>query len=64
MLNKIEMAIDREAMRTGKMGTDTVTVRLNLTDAEKEEFLNLDLSDNYNWEFEGNELTISYTEEI
>ena len=39
--------------------------RKELTDAEKEEFLNCEEYDskNYWWEFSGNELTITYVEE-
>jgi hypothetical protein len=62
---KIERAIDKKALKHGIMGTESCTVTLTLTDAEKAEFLNLDDfdSNNYWWEFDGNELTITYTEE-
>ena len=47
------------------MGTESCTVALTLTDEEKAKFLNLaDFdSNNYCWEFDENELTITYTEE-
>ena len=63
---KIKKMIEKEAMKIGIMGTESCTVTLTLTDAEKAEFLNLDDfdSNNYWWDFDGNELTITYTEEI
>ncbi len=63
---KIDRAIEKEAMKTGKMGTEPVTVEISLTTGEIEEFRNLEKYDNehYFWEIEGNTLRISYTEEI
>jgi antitoxin component of RelBE/YafQ-DinJ toxin-antitoxin module len=61
---KIEKAIEKEAMKKGIMGTENCTVTLTLTDAEKEEFRNLDLDEkHYWWEIDENELTVTYTEE-
>lgn len=59
-------AIEKKAMRTGAMGTEVVSVTLELTDEEKDEFLNMEDfdGDNYFWEFDGNKLEISYTEDI
>lgn len=53
-------------MKTGKMGTEPVTVEMTLTSGEIEEFRNLEKYDskNYFWEVEDNTLRISYTEEI
>ena len=64
-MKKIEKEIEKEIMSSGKMGTETVTVKIKLTDAEKEEFVNCEKYDsaNYSWEFDGKELIISYTEE-
>lgn len=45
---KIDRAIEKEAIKTGKMGTELVTVEMALTSGE----------------IEGNTLRISYTEEI
>lgn len=63
---KIDQAIEKEAMKTGKMGTEPVTVEMTLTSGEIEEFRNLEKYDskNYFWEVEDNTLRISYAEEI
>lgn len=63
---KIDRAIEKTAMKTGKMGTEPVTVEILLTTGEIEEFRNLEKYDNehYFWEIEDNTLRISYTEEI
>lgn len=63
---KIDRAIEKEAMRTGKMGTEPVTVEMALTTGEIEEFKTLEKydSEHYFWEIEDNTLRISYTEEI
>lgn len=65
-MKKIDKAIERKMMETGAMGTEAVTVKINLTGEEKEEFLNCEKydTDNYSWEFDGEELIISYTEEV
>ena len=64
-MNKIDKAIENEMMESGAMGTEPVMVKINLTDIEKDEFLNCEKYDskNYWWEFDGNTLVISYTEE-
>ena len=64
-MKKIDKAIEQKMMKFGIMGTEMVTVEINLTPEEKEEFLNCEKYDsgNYSWEFEGNTLVISYTEE-
>lgn len=59
---KIERAIEEKAMKHGIMGTESCTVTLKLTDAEKEEFGSFALDEHYWWEIDGNELTITYTE--
>lgn len=63
---KIDRAIEKAAMKTGKMGTEPVTVEMALTSGEIEEFRNLEKYDNehYFWEIEDNTLRISYAEEI
>lgn len=65
-MKKIDNTIEKEMMESGAMGTESVTVNIDLTDTEKEEFLNCEKYDsgNYYWEFDGNRLTISYAEEI
>ena len=65
-MNKIDRALEEKMMKTGAMGTEQVTVNLCLTDSEKEDFINCRKydSENYAWEFDGNELTISYVEEV
>lgn len=65
-MKKIDRAIEQKMMKFGIMGTEMVTIEINLTPEEKEEFLN-DCeqynSRNYSWEFEENTLIISYQEE-
>lgn len=65
-MKKIDIAIERKMMETGKCGTESVTVRINLTDEEKELFISSKKYDteNYFWCLSGNELEISYTEEV
>lgn len=64
-MKKIDDAIAKKMMESGKMGTETVTARIKLTAEEREQFLSCDKYDsaNYSWEFDGKELIISYTEE-
>ena len=66
LMERIDREIERKMMDTGRMGTETVTVSMNLTDEEKDLFHGIDKydSEHYFWEFDGNELTISYTEEV
>lgn len=64
IMQKIEKLLDEKARKYGYMGTESYAVTLNLTDSEKEEFHNLNLPSNYSWDIDGNELTISYTEDI
>lgn len=63
LLKKINNAIEEKAMRQGIYFPceEVVTVQLTLTDSEREEFYNLDLSDNYNYEINDNELCITYS---
>ena len=65
-MNKIDKAIEKKMMETGKMGTETVTTEINLTPEEKDKFLNCEKYDsvNYSWEFDGKKLIISYAEEV
>lgn len=65
-MKKIDDAIAKKMMESGAMGTEPVTVRIKLTEEEREQFLSCDKydSENYSWEFEGNTLIISYTEEV
>ena len=65
-MKKIDEAILKKMMESGAMGTETVTVEIQLSDVEKDEFLNCEKydSENYSWEFEDNTLIISYTEEV
>ena len=62
----IEEAIEREKMKTGKMGSEVVSVTIRMTDKELEIFKDIDLfnSQNYSWEIEDNNLIINYTEDI
>ena len=53
-------------MKTGKMGSEVVSVTIRMTDKELEIFKDIDLfnSQNYSWEIEDNNLIINYTEDI
>ena len=66
IIEMIEEAIEREKMKTGKMGSEVVSVSIRMTDKELETFKNIDLfnSENYSWEIEDNNLIINYTEDI
>lgn len=66
LIERIDREIERKMMDTGRMGTETVTVSMNLTDEEKDLFHGIDKydSEHYFWELDENELTISYTEEV
>lgn len=58
---RIEKAIEKECMKRGLMGNEGVSVTLQLTDEEKNEFLKTDLGEKYDWwEFETDgKLTVS-----
>ena len=66
IIEMIEEAIEREKMKTGKMGSEVVSVSIRMTDKELEIFKDIDLfnSQNYSWEIEDNNLIINYTEDI
>lgn len=66
LMERIDREIERKMMDTGRMGTETVTVSMNLTDEEKDLFHDIDKydSEHYFWELDESELTISYTEEV
>lgn len=61
---RIKREIERKVMKTGRMGSEDVSITLALTDEEKNEFLNgIELADNYSYELDNNELFVTYTEE-
>jgi len=66
---KIENAIDKEVLKTGKMGTETVSVEIELTDKEKEVVENADMEEykafgkKYWWELKGNKMLVNWSEE-
>lgn len=60
--SKIEKMMEEKRLKFGIMGSESCTIELTLTELEKEEFFNIEFSDDWNWEFEGNTLAISYTE--
>lgn len=64
LMERIDKAIEREIMRTGKTGTETVTVKLKISDREREAFHRIGKYENesYMWEVDGDELIINYTE--
>ncbi len=66
LIERIENKIEEKAMKYGLMGTEPVTVILELTNEERESFYTIEKYDeiNYSWDLEGNELTITYQEEV
>ena len=64
LMKRIERAIETEAMKTGKMGTESVVATLILSESEINEFETLEYSENYHMELEGNELYVRWTEEV
>jgi hypothetical protein len=72
LIERIERAIEKEILKSGKMGTETVSVSLTLTEEELCTFYKLDCfdSEKYSWEVErdtereGITLIILYTEEV
>lgn len=62
---RIITALEEKAMKFCIMGTETCTVTLDVTEEEKGEFLDLEEfeKDCYFYEFDGNQLVVSYTEE-
>jgi len=65
--DRIERVINEEIMKNGNVEADPVSVKLILTLDEKVTFIERiadELEDNYWWEFDGNELTISRNVEM
>lgn len=65
LIEKIDKTINNKAEKFGVMGTEQISVSIELTDEEKELFFEIDKYDteNYFYSFNGNVLDISYTEE-
>ncbi|MBQ3423218.1 MAG: hypothetical protein IJH34_16530 [Romboutsia sp.] len=61
--DKIEKEINEKYWNKGHMGAESVSINLTLSDAEKEEFLN-SLSDSYDYDLDGNNLSILFSENI
>lgn len=66
LYEKIIKELEKKIMKTGKMGIEQVRISMDLSDDEKELFIN-DISEkfdaHYFWELENNTLIITYTEE-
>lgn len=64
LLEKIEMLVEKEAERKGIYfpSNESVTITLELNNEEMDQFRDLDLSDNYHFEIEGNTVTITYSQ--
>ena len=62
LIKLIDDKIEREIMKTGKMGTEVVSIHVDLTANERETFTKIAQYDteNYWWEFEGDVLRLSY----
>lgn len=66
MKDRIESVIKEEMMKANETGTEPTTVKLILTLDEKVTFIERvadELDEYFWWEFDGNELTVSYIEE-
>ena len=64
LMDKITREIEAKRMKTSEMGTEGTSVRLSLTNEEISEFQNYNLDEHYFWEIDGNDLIITYTEDI
>jgi len=69
LFNKISNAIEEKATKYGIMGTENVSVTLTLTDDEVANELEGTIdnelnNEHYAWEREGNELIVTYTEDV
>lgn len=66
LISKIDRLVDNKIKASGSMGTESVRVSINLSDDEKMTWRKIDKydSDNYDWELDGNELIITYTEDL
>lgn len=64
LLDKIEMLIEEKAEKKGIAfpSNESVTVELELTNEQLEQFYDLELTDNYDYEIEGNKVIITYTD--
>ena len=63
LLERINNEIEREAERKGIYfpGNESVTIKLDLNNEEKDQFYDLDLSDNYYFEIEDDTIVITYS---
>lgn len=64
LMSRISEEIEEKAMKQNIMGTKNVRTTLVLTDEEINELGKMDFNEHYNWEREGNELYVIYTQEI
>jgi hypothetical protein len=62
--NIIDEQLQKKALRTGAMGTESVSIDIELTDEQLQEFYKINFSDNYHWEVTDNIVTITYVEQI
>jgi hypothetical protein len=61
---RIEREIEKKAMKEGTMGTETVSITMNLTDDEMKEFKKIDFNNHYGYDIQGNQVDINYTEDL
>lgn len=64
LLKKIEKIIEKKYYAMGHMGNEIINFTIKLTDEEKETFSNMELSENYRYDLDRNNLNINYSEEI
>jgi len=62
--NIIDCELQKKALKNGTMGTESVSIDIELTEEQLQEFYQINFSDNYFWELNQNVLSITFKEEI
>ena len=63
-VERMERAIEEKRMTTGAMGTEVTSVTIKATKEEIDEIIEaIEGNEHYNWEFEEDEITVTYTEQ-
>ena len=63
-VERLERAIEEKRMATGAMGTEVTSVTIKVTKEEIDEIIEaIEGNEHYNWEFEEDEITVTYTEQ-
>ena len=63
-VERMERAIEEKRMTTGAMGVEATSVTIKATKEEIDEIIEaIEGNEHYNWEFEEDEITVTYTEQ-